>query len=363
MINSKPAYGVLTSGGDAPGMNAAIRAVVRACAANGIYIYGIDDGYNGLIYDRIHELNVDSVSGIINRGGTILHTARSPQFKTAEGMKKAVENAKTKGLDGIIVIGGDGSFKGARDLSNGSSPEDSAKHPELARSPLPCVAIPGTIDNDIAASDYTIGYDTAMNTAMDMIDKLRDTAQAHYRCSVVEVMGAHSGHIALNTGIACGATVVLVPEKHYDSNTYNFSRDVSAKIRTAYESGRQHYIVVVAEGLGMAGTLPDGVEGLARQIQEEIHLTPKRDGQENKVETRATRLGHVQRGGSPTLRDRVAATEMGYQAVKLLQAGKKNLVVVMNKGAVISVDINEALALPKKDIDEELYAHLNEMTV
>ena len=260
--------GVLTSGGDAPGMNAAVRSVVRTALKKGFRVLGIQRGYNGLINGEMFEMNMRSVSDIIHRGGTILYTARCLEFKEKAGVLKAVDVCKNAGIDGIVVIGGDGSFRGAADLS---------------RLGVPCVGIPGTIDNDISCTDYTIGYDTAMNTAVEMIDKIRDTAQSHDRCSVVEVMGRHAGHIALNTGIACGASYIIVPEVEYDVN------EVVKKIRAAGELGKHHFIILVAEGIGK-------VDEISRQIEEATG-----------IETRGTVLGHVQRGGSPTLRDRLIA--------------------------------------------------------
>ena len=222
--------GVLTSGGDAPGMNAAIRSVVRTACENGIRVMGIRRGYNGLMQGDMYEMNLRSVSNIINRGGTFLYSARSPEFKTEEGIQKALKVAKDVGLDGIVVIGGDGSFRGARDLSLRG---------------LPCVGVPGTIDNDIACSDYTIGYDTAMNTVLEMVDRLRDTSESHDRCTVVEVMGRRAGYIALNAGIACGATSILIPEVEYD-----FQRDVIDRMKRTQLTGKRHFIIVVAEGIG-----------------------------------------------------------------------------------------------------------------
>ncbi|MBQ2236979.1 MAG: 6-phosphofructokinase, partial [Clostridia bacterium] len=232
--------GVLTSGGDAPGMNAAVRAVVRTAIDMGMTVKGIRCGYNGLIEGDIIDLDVRSVSDIIHRGGTVLYTARSPRFKTEEGVKQAIENCKKFGIEGIVVIGGDGSFRGARDLSLHG---------------IPCVGIPGTIDNDISSTEYTIGFDTAMNTAMEMVDRIRDTAQSHFRCSVVEVMGRRAGYIAVQTGIAVGATAVIVPEKEYNLD------DIVEKIEKTKQTGKQHFIIVVAEGIG-------GVEEIAKTIQE-----------------------------------------------------------------------------------------------
>lgn len=307
--------GVLTSGGDAPGMNAAVRAVVRTAIAMGINVKGIRRGYNGLIEGDIIDLDVRSVSDIIHRGGTVLYTARSPRFKTEEGMKEAIDNCKKHGIEGIVVIGGDGSYRGARDLSLRG---------------IPCVGVPGTIDNDISSTEYTIGFDTAMNTAMEMVDKIRDTAQSHDRCSVVEVMGRRAGYLALQTGIAVGATAVLVPEVEYKIE------EVIDKIKQTKKTGKKHFIVVVAEGVG-------GVEEIAKKIEEETG-----------VESRATILGHVQRGGNPTVRDRVMATEMGYAAVKLLKDGIGNRVIGWKKGEIVNYDIYEALNM-KKPFDDDMY--------
>lgn len=307
--------GVLTSGGDAPGMNAAVRAVVRTAIAMGIKVKGIRRGYNGLIEGDIIDLDVRSVSDIIHRGGTVLYTARSPRFKTEEGMKEAIDNCKKHGIEGIVVIGGDGSYRGARDLSLRG---------------IPCVGVPGTIDNDISSTEYTIGFDTAMNTAMEMVDKIRDTAQSHDRCSVVEVMGRRAGYLALQTGIAVGATAVLVPEVEFKIE------DVIEKIKSTQKTGKKHFIVVVAEGVG-------GVEEIAKKIESETG-----------VEARATILGHVQRGGNPTVRDRVMATEMGYAAVKLLKDGIGNRVIGLKDGQIVNYDIYEALNM-KKPFDDEMY--------
>ncbi len=308
--------GVLTSGGDAPGMNAAIRSVVRTAISMGIKVYGIKRGYNGLIEGDLEEMDVRSVSDIINRGGTVLYTARSPKFKTEEGMQQAIDNCKKYGIEGVVVIGGDGSYRGARDLSLRG---------------IPCVGIPGTIDNDISSTEYTIGFDTAMNTAMEMVDKLRDTTQSHERCSVVEVMGRRAGWIALQTGLAVGATSILVPEVPYDMD-----RDIIAPIRENLSTGKKHFIVVVAEGVGK-------VDEIAKYIQDTTG-----------VESRATVLGHVQRGGSPTVRDREVASRMGYHAVKLLSEGIGNRVVSLRADVIVNDDIFEALNM-KKDFDVETY--------
>ncbi len=316
--------GVLTSGGDAPGMNAAVRAVVRAGCENGFRVMGIRRGYNGLMQGDMFEMNLRSVSNIINRGGTVLYSARSPEFKTEEGLQKALKVAKDVNMEGIVVIGGDGSFRGARDLSLRG---------------VNCVGIPGTIDNDIACSDYTIGYDTAMNTVLEMVDRLRDTSESHDRCSVVEVMGRRAGYIALNAGIACGATSILIPEVEYD-----FQRDVIDRMKRTQKTGKRHFIILVAEGIG-------GVEEMAKRIEAETG-----------VETRATILGHVQRGGHPTVRDRVTASLMGYKAVELLKEGIGNRVLAMNKDEIVDYDIFEALNM-KKSLNIEDYKIAHEISI
>lgn len=316
--------GVLTSGGDAPGMNAAIRAVVRTGCENGLRVLGIRRGYSGLIGGDMFEMNLRSVSDIIHRGGTMLYTARCPEFKTQEGIQKAVDVCKEVGLDGIVVIGGDGSFRGARDLS-------------LAG--IPCVALPGTIDNDIACTDYTIGYDTAMNTIVQMVDRIRDTTESHDRCSVVEVMGHTAGYLALNAGIAVGATSILVPEMHY-----NIEEDVISRMFRTQKTGKKHFIIIVAEGIG-------GVVDMAELIEEKTG-----------VESRATVLGHVQRGGSPTVRDRVMASQMGHYAVQLLMKDIGNRVVAYKKDAIVDYDIYEALNM-KKEFDMDLYRIAHEISI
>lgn len=315
---------VLTSGGDAPGMNAAVRAVVRTAISMGITVKGVYRGYNGLIEGDIIDLDVRSVSDIINRGGTFLYTARSPRFKEEEGVLAAVKTCKEQGIEGIAVIGGDGSFRGARDLSNRG---------------IPCVGIPGTIDNDIASTEYTIGFDTAMNTAVEMVDKLRDTTQSHDRCSVVEVMGRHAGHLALQTGIAVGATAILVPEVEYDIEK------VIAKIKESQANGKKHFIIVVAEGVTC------GVSEIAKIIEE-------RTG----IESRATILGHVQRGGNPSVRDRVIATRMANEAVHLLSQGIGNRVVSYQGDKIVNYDIFEALNM-KKEIDADMMRVAEETSI
>lgn len=307
---------VLTSGGDAPGMNAAVRAVVRTGLNFGMKVYGVMRGYNGLLTGDLKEMNMRSVSDIMQHGGTALYTARSPEFNTPAGVEKAANMCREKGIEGVVVIGGDGSFRGARDLTNAG---------------INCIGVPGTIDNDIACTDYTIGYDTALNTAMEMIDRIRDTTESHDRCSVVEVMGRRCGDIALNTGVAVGALTALVPEIPYD-----FHRDVLDRIRLAQSTGKRHYIIVVAEGVG-------NTEELAQRIQRHTG-----------IETRATILGHVQRGGAPTLRDRVVASRMGYHAAELLFNGIGNRVVAMKGEQIVDFDITEALNMPRT-FDEKMY--------
>lgn len=318
------AIAILTSGGDAPGMNAAVRAVARTALSKGIRVIGVHRGYNGLLNGDVFEMNLRSVSDIIHRGGTILYTARSEEYNSVEGVAKAAQTCKDLGIDGVVVIGGDGSFRGARDLTNAG---------------IPCVGVPGTIDNDIACSDYTIGFDTAMNTAMEMVDRIRDTAQSHDRCSVVEVMGRRCGDIALETGIAVGATSILVPEV-----PHNLEKDVIERMQFTQRSGKKHFIVIVAEGIG-------GVEDIAKYIE-------RRTG----IETRATVLGHVQRGGSPTLRDRVVASTMGNKAVELIEQGAANRVVAMNDGKIVDYDITEALEM-KRVFNKDLYDTALEISI
>ena len=307
---------VLTSGGDAPGMNAAFRAVVRTGINKGMKVYGVYRGFNGLLKGEIEEMNLRSVSEIIGYGGTKLYTARSEKFKQKEYQEKAAEFCRSKGISGVVVIGGDGSFRGAR---------------ALTRAGVNCIGVPGTIDNDIGCSEYTVGFDTAMNTALQMVDRIRDTAQSHDRCSIVEVMGRRCGDIALQTGIATGATAILVPEVEY-----NIERDVISRILNTQKTGKKHFIIVVAEGVG-------GVNDLAKYIEQRLG-----------IEARATILGHVQRGGSPTVRDRVVASQMGYRAVDLLNQGLGNRVVVMRDGKITDLDITEALDMPR-EFDKELY--------
>ena len=305
--------GVLTSGGDAPGMNAAIRAVTRAALHMDMEVVGIRKGYVGLIEGLCEPLNARSVSDILHRGGTILQSARCKDFKTEAGVAKAVEKAKELGLDGLVVIGGDGSFRGARDLS-------------LAG--LPTVGIPGTIDNDIGCTDYTIGFDTALNTVQEAIDKIRDTCRSHDRCSVVEVMGRDAGYIAAYVGIACGAEAIIVPEQPSD-----FKRDVLSSILEGQKLGKEQHLIIVAEGITkdhMSATK------MASRIEEETG-----------IETRATILGHLQRGGNPTVKDRVTASRMGIHAAKLLHQGIGNRIVATHNDDIVDYDILEGLNMSK----------------
>lgn len=315
---------VLTSGGDAPGMNPAVRAVVRTACQRGIKVYGVDRGYTGLINGDIHEMNLRSVSDIITRGGTILYSARCPEFKTEEGLQKAVATCKKFGIDGMVIIGGDGSFRGARDLSLRG---------------IPCIGLPGTIDNDISCTDYTIGYDTCLNTIVQMVDRIRDTSESHDRCTVVEVMGRGAGYLALEAGIAVGATSIIVPEVEYD-----IERDVIARIREFQKTGKKHFIVIVAEGVG-------GTAEIAKKIEVETG-----------VESRATILGHVQRGGSPTARDRIMASQMGSRAVDLLTQGIGNRVVGIRDNKIVDFDIFEALKMTKT-IDMKDYELAHEISI
>ena len=316
--------GVLTSGGDAPGMNAAVRAVVRTGLHKGFRMIGIQRGYNGLLNGECFEMNLRSVSNIISAGGTILYTARCLEFKTKEGQDKGAEKCRELGIDALVVIGGDGSYRGAR---------------ALAHRGIPMIGLPGTIDNDIACTDYTIGYDTAMNTALEMIDKLRDTTQSHDRCSVVEVMGHHAGYIALNVGIATGAVAVLLPEIPFD-----FERDILQRMRQTQVTGKKHFIIIVSEGV-------IGAQELANQIQAATG-----------VDSRATVLGHIQRGGSPTVRDRVNASLMGYHAIDLLSKGIYNRVVAVSGDKIVDYDVNVALSM-HKTIDRDMIEIANAISI
>lgn len=316
--------GVLTSGGDAPGMNAAIRAVVRTAIENNMHVLGIRNGYEGLMMGDVVELNLRSVSNIINRGGTILHSARSEGFKTEAGQQKAAEMCKALGIEGLVIIGGDGSFRGAQDLS---------------KKGVVCVGVPGTIDNDIACTDNTIGFDTAINTVMEMVDKVRDTTESHSRCSVIEVMGRNAGYIALYSGIAVGATVILVPEIPYDMD-----KDVVEVMKRTVATGKRHFVIILAEGCGDA---PE----MAKEIQEKTG-----------IETRATILGHVQRGGSPTVRDRVLASRMGNYAARVLRYDDRSCVVCEHAGTIVDYPIDKALGMTK-DLDIDVYRMAHEISI
>ena len=308
--------GVLTSGGDAPGMNALIRSVVRSASANDISVLGIRRGYSGLINGDIIEMGARSVDGIIRKGGTMLYTARCKEMLTEEGLQKAADTCRYLGIDGLICCGGDGTFRGAQALS---------------RKGVPCIGVPGTIDNDIGCSDYTIGFDTACNTAIECIDKLRDTMQSHERCSVVEVMGRRAGHLALQVGCAVGATAICLPERQLD-----FDTEIVERMRIGRIKGRNHHIIIVAEG-----------SGSAQDVADQIH-------EATGIDTRVTILGHIQRGGSPSAMDRVMATRMGYAAVRALMEGKTNRVVVSDNNIVTDIDIEEGLA-QSKDLNQCLF--------
>lgn len=308
--------GVLTSGGDAPGMNAAIRAVVRTALGAGLKVKGIRRGYNGLLEEDIVDMDTKSVSDIIQRGGTILYTARCLEMLKPEIQDKAAKVCREHEIDGLVVIGGDGSFKGAQ---------------QLARRGINAVCLPGTIDLDIACTDYTIGFDTAVNTAMETIDKVRDTSTSHERCSIIEVMGRHAGYIALWSGIANGAEEILISER-YDFDEQKIINNIIEKRKT----GKKHYIIVNAEGVGDSN-------GMAKRIEAATGM-----------ETRATIIGHAQRGGSPTAIDRVYASLMGARAVDLLVAGATKRIVGYREGDLVDYDIEEGLAM-KKDIDQYMY--------
>ena len=308
--------GVLTSGGDAPGMNAAIRAVVRVALSKGLKVRGIRRGFHGLLREEIIDLSARDVSDTIQRGGTILQTARCQEMRTEEGQQKAAAICKKYGIDGLIVIGGDGSFAGAQKLANLG---------------VRTVGIPGTIDLDIACTDYTIGFDTAVNTAMEAIDKIRDTSTSHERCSIVEVMGRNAGYIALWCGIANGAEDILLPERYDGDEQALINRIIENRKR-----GKKHNIIINAEGIGHSGSMAKRIEAATG------------------IETRATILGHMQRGGTPTCKDRVYASIMGARAAELLAEGKSNRLVAYKHGEFVDYDIQEALNM-KKDIPEEQY--------
>ncbi|MDL2247719.1 6-phosphofructokinase [Bacteroides sp. OttesenSCG-928-J23] len=326
--------GVLTSGGDAPGMNAAIRSIVRTALSNGLKVKGILKGYQGLLTKNIIDMDLRSVSGTLQRGGTVLMTARSKEFNSEEGVEKGVQNCHDLGIDGLVVCGGDGSFRGARDLSLKG---------------IPCIGVPCTIDNDIASTDYAIGFDTAINTVVEIIDKLRDTSQSHNRCSVVEVMGNNCGDLALNAAVACGAELALIPEIKHD-----MERDVLNVMRDAMATGKTHFIIVVAEGV---------VGGRSKKGKKSMSTMELADYIEEKtgIGTRATIIGHIQRGGTPTMRDRVIASQMGNYAVHLLRKGIGNRVVSRRDNDIVDYDILEALQM-RKTFDSKLLQTMREIS-
>lgn len=307
---------ILTSGGDAPGMNAAVRAIVRYAISQKIRVFGIMRGFMGLRMGDIFEMNLRSVSDILHRGGTVLYSSRDKKFETDEGVTEAAEVCKREKIDAVITIGGDGTLKGAKALSEKG---------------INCIFIPATIDNDVSGSDYSIGFDTAMNTAMEMVDKIRDTAQSHEKCSVVEVMGRNCGDIALSTGIAVGATAILIPEVSHD-----FEKDVISRIKYTQKMGKRHFIIIVAEGSGKSTEIAKKIES------------------ETGIHSRSTILGHVQRGGSPTLRDRVVASSMGCYAVDILMRGEKNRAIASKCGNIVDFSIDDAVEA-KKIFDVALY--------
>lgn len=315
--------GVLTSGGDAPGMNAAIRAVVRKAIYHNIEVYGISRGYQGLIEGDIRKMEIGSVGDIIHRGGTMLRTARCLEFKTEEGQLKGIEQLNKHGIEGLVVIGGDGSYQGAQ---------------ALTRRGYPCVGVPGTIDNDIPGTDFTIGFDTALNTVIDAIDKIRDTATSHERTYVVEVMGRNCGDIALWAGLAGGAETILCPENEHEI------KDLTAKLKRGQERGKKHSIIVVAEGVGSA-------VDIGREIEQMTNF-----------DTRVTVLGHVQRGGSPTASDRVLASRLGALAVELLMDGQGGRAVGIVANQLVDYDINETL-VKKRSINQKMYNLSEELSI
>ncbi|PLS16971.1 6-phosphofructokinase [Bacillus sp. M6-12] len=315
--------GVLTSGGDSPGMNAAVRAVVRKAIYHNLEVYGIYHGYQGLIEGDIKKLELGSVGDIIHRGGTMLYSARCPEFRTEEGQLKGIEQLKKFGIEGLVVIGGDGSYRGAKALTERG---------------FPCVGVPGTIDNDIPGTEFTIGFDTALNTVIDAIDKIRDTATSHERTYIIEVMGRDAGDIALWAGLAGGAETILIPE---DKSSMD---EIVSKLMRGHERGKKHSIIVVAEGVG------SGVD-FARKIQEMTNF-----------ETRVTVLGHTQRGGSPTASDRVLASRLGAHAVELLIENKGGRAVGIVQNRLVNYDIIEALAQPHV-LDMKMYQLSEELSI
>ena len=315
--------GILTSGGDAPGMNAAIRAVARAALYKGYKVIGIRRGYQGLIDGDLFEMGPRDVSDIVQRGGTMLFTARSKAFMTIEGQQAAKQRCDEVGIDTLVCIGGDGTYRGALDIS---------------KLGVRCIGIPGTIDNDISCTEYTIGFDTAVNTRVEMIDKIKDTEMSHSRCSVIEVMGRHAGHIAVNVGAATGATEVITVERPYDLD------EICEKILEQKATGKKHFEIVVAEGIG-------GSEDIAKYIQEHTG-----------IDSRATVLGYVQRGGAPSAHDRIIAARMGCYAVELIESGAYNRIIAVKNNKLVDYDIDEALAMSKK-YDEHLHKLLSALSL
>ncbi len=315
--------GVLTSGGDSPGMNAAVRAVVRKAIYHDLEVFGIYQGYTGLMTGQIKKLELGSVGDIIQRGGTFLYSARSEEFKTLEGQKKAIEQLKKHGIEGIVVIGGDGSYRGAEKLTEHG---------------IPCIGVPGTIDNDIPGTDFTIGFDTALNTVIDAIDKIRDTATSHERTYIIEVMGRHAGDIALWAGLAGGAETILIPEAEFEME------EIFSRLKRGHERGKRHSIIVVAEGVG------SGVD-IGKQIQEATNL-----------ETRVSVLGHIQRGGSPSAFDRVLASRLGAYSVELLLEGKMGRAVGIRSNKLVDFSISEALS-QNHTVDLDMYRLSTELSI
>ncbi|MEA3318965.1 MULTISPECIES: 6-phosphofructokinase [unclassified Bacillus (in: firmicutes)] len=315
--------GVLTSGGDSPGMNAAVRAVVRKAIYHNLNVYGIYQGYAGLMAGNIKKLELGSVGDIIHRGGTVLYTARSEEFKTLEGQQKGIEQLKKHGIEGLVVIGGDGSYRGAQKLTEHG---------------FPCIGLPGTIDNDIAGTDYTIGFNTALHTVIDAIDKIRDTATSHERTFIIEVMGRHAGDIALWAGLAGGAETIIIPEIGFKLE------DVVGRIKSGQKRGKKHTIIVLAEGVS------SGMD-FAKLIEKETQL-----------ETRVSVLGHIQRGGTPTAFDRVLSSRLGGRAVELLMEGKAGRAVGMEKNQIVDYSFDEVFSMPHK-IDESMYRLSQELSI
>ncbi|KKB37605.1 6-phosphofructokinase [Bacillus thermotolerans] len=315
--------GVLTSGGDAPGMNAAVRAVVRKAIYHGVEVYGVYQGYQGLINGNIHQLEAGSVGDIIHRGGTILRSARCPEFKTQEGQQQALKQLDKHNIDGLVVIGGDGSYRGAKALTERG---------------YPCVGVPGTIDNDIPGTEFTIGFDTALNTVIDAIDKIRDTASSHERTFIIEVMGRDAGDIALWAGLSGGAETIVIPEDPIDMES------MKERLMKGLKRGKRHSIIIVAEGVMSGNELADKVKEMTG------------------IETRVSVLGHMQRGGSPTARDRVLASRLGAKAVELLLANKGGRAVGIERNELVDYDIIEALSLPHK-LDLDIYQLSKELSI